>query len=196
MSAVCLKPAKSKAVYSGQHIQLAMEAVYWPKEAILPETTWKRHELWRDLIFQSTELFVVSVALTEFTFLWHDHDRNVRSGAKENSWHMLTCVRMHVFCHFCGIVREYYYPAEFMGKIIPLQNKSKSPSDCFHALMCHVSGICMTKMSKRCGTLNFTVVFIQLVANVLAHYLLSADDSCKCIQACILSWNNGRKNII
>lgn len=71
-----------------------------------------------------------------------------------------------------------------------------SMSDGFHTAVCNVSGIFLTNMYRRTCTLNFTILFIQLIANLLAHYLLSADDSCECIQACILGWNKKGKQIL
>lgn len=58
---------------------------------------------------------------------------------------------------------------------------------------CHVSGICGVNMCRRRGAFNFTVLFFQLIADLLAHYLLSADDSCEGIQACVLGWKQTRE---
>lgn len=79
-------------------------------------------------------------------------------------------------------MNEDHYPASYIRHVLPLQNKYV----CFtlQCVMCMESF--WTNMYRHTYTLNFTIMFIQLIANVLAHYLLSADDGCQRIQACIL----------
>lgn len=55
---------------------------------------------------------------------------------------------------------------------------STNMSDHFHTVMRNMSGILLTNMYKNTCTFNFTILFIQLISNLLSHYLLSADDSC------------------
>lgn len=49
----------------------------------------------------------------------------------------------------------------------------------------NVWGILIFFLCAHAGS-TFTVLFFQLIADILAHYLLSADDGGQRIQACIL----------
>ena len=71
-------------------------------------------------------------------------------------------------------------------------------SGCFRTAVCNVSGMfLLTNMYRNTCKFNFTILFFQLIADLLAHYLLPADDSCECIQACILDCvERGKFNFI